>query len=70
MFTNSLNVGLSLWAWVKKIVDGVETPFFSSKEKIPGAAVSKDGDTGFWDVKGPITIDFLDKGVSYCQLVW
>ena len=36
MFTNGLNVGLPLQAWVKKTVHGVETWWLSSKEDIPG----------------------------------
>ena len=43
MFTNGLNMGLPLCAWVKKIVLGVETPWLSGKEKVQGAAVSKEG---------------------------
>ena len=31
--------------------------------------------TVFWDMKGPMTIDFIEKGAtvnnaSYCQLLW
>ena len=37
MFTNWLNMGLPLWAWVEKTVDGIETDFFG-KEKVLGAA--------------------------------
>ena len=36
MFTNELNMGLLLWARVKKIVHGVETHWLSRKRKHPG----------------------------------
>ena len=38
-----LQVGLPLWAWVKKTDQGVETQGLSSKEKVSGAVVSKEG---------------------------
>ena len=41
IFTNWLNIGLSLWAWVEMIVDGMETYWLSSEEKIPKAPDSK-----------------------------
>ena len=44
MFANRLNMGLSLSAWIKKTVHGVETHWLSSKEKVPDAAVTKDSD--------------------------
>ena len=37
MFTNGLNIGLLLWAQIKKTVHGVET--------VPGSAVGKGGQT-------------------------
>ena len=40
IFTNGLNVGFSLQ--VEKTVHGVETHWHSSKENVPGAAVSKE----------------------------
>ena len=42
-FTNGLNMGLSLWTWVKKTVHGEETHWFSSKEKVQRAVISKEG---------------------------
>ena len=42
MFRNGLNMYLPLQAWVKKIVHGMEAYRLSGKEKVPGAAVSKD----------------------------
>ena len=67
---------LPLWVWVEKTIDGVEIHWLSSKEKVPDAAVSKEGHAVFWDIKGLIIIiDFLKNGVttnsaSYCQLLW
>ena len=44
LFTNGLNMSLvPHWAWVKKTVHGVETHWLFGIEKIPGAAVSKEG---------------------------
>ena len=44
MYRNGLNKDLLLRARVKKIIYGVETHRLSSKEKVPGAEVSKEGD--------------------------
>ena len=39
--------------------------FFSGKEKIPGVrSVKKAMLLVFWDMKGPITTDFLEKEVQ------
>ena len=43
MFTNRLNIGLLLWDWMEKTVHRVETHWLSSKEKVLGAVVSKEG---------------------------
>ena len=56
---------------VEKTVHKVETHWLSAKEKVLGA-VKKVMLTEFWDMKGPTTIDFLEKGStvkseSYCQ---
>ena len=40
---NRLNMGLLLWAQVKKTTQGVETHWIISKEKVPGRAISKEG---------------------------
>ena len=67
-------MGLLLGARVELIVDGVETHRLSGKEKVPGSAVSKEGDAvSLLGRKGPIAIDFHEKGAtvngtSYCQL--
>ena len=45
MLTNGLHLGLLLWAWTKRTVHGVETNWFSGKEKVSGAAISKEDDT-------------------------
>ena len=42
MFTNLLNISLPRQAWVEKTVFGEETLRLSNKEKVPGAALSKD----------------------------
>ena len=39
---NGLDMGLPLQTWVKKTVYGMETCRISGKEKVLGAAVSKD----------------------------
>ena len=48
---------LPLRFWVEKTVPGVKTNWLSGKEKISGSAVSKVETS----MKGPITIDFLEK---------
>ena len=42
VFTNKLNITLPLQAWVENTVSGVKIHWLSSKEKVLGAAVSKD----------------------------
>ena len=42
-FINGWNMGLSLWTWVKKTIYGLEMHWCYSKEKILGAALSKEG---------------------------
>ena len=39
-----LNTGLPLRAWLKMVVNPVETRRLSSNEKVPVPTVSKDGD--------------------------
>ena len=47
---------------IKKTFHGVKTHWLSSKEKVPGVADSKEVMlTAFWNMKRPITIDFLEK---------
>ena len=43
MFTNGQNMDLPPWAYVEKTVHGVKTHWHSSKEKVPGTVVSKEG---------------------------
>ena len=43
MFTNGLNIGLILWAFVKNTVHRVEAHWLFGKENILGATVSKEG---------------------------
>ena len=67
----------------------MEIPWFSSKEKVLGTAVAiaiipamatvqqsvkKFMGTVFWDMKGPISIDFFEKDATtnsafFCQLL-
>ena len=43
MFTKGEHIDLSLWARVEKTIHGVETHWLSRKEKVPGVALSKEG---------------------------
>ena len=43
IFTNGLNIGLPLLTWTKKIAHEVNTHWLSSKKKVLGLAVSKEG---------------------------
>ena len=43
MFTDRLNMGLSLRVWIKKTVHRVEAQWLSGKEKVPDSAVIKEG---------------------------
>ena len=43
IFTNEWEIGFLLQSWVEKTILGVETYWLFSKEKILGAAVSKEG---------------------------
>ena len=76
MYTNELNMTLTQGVWTKKTVYQMERNWLSGKEKVPGAAISKndhhtDSFSGKW--KEPFTIDFLEKEASvnsvfYCHL--
>ena len=51
MLTNGLNIGLPLQASIKITAHGVETDWLSSKEKVLGTTVSKEGHSesyGVW----------------------
>ena len=62
MFTNRLNMGLPLRAWFEKTAHEVETHWLSCKEKVLGAAVSKEGNID--NLLGhEIITDFLKKGL-------
>ena len=41
MFTNDLNMGSSLWVWVKNAVYGVETYWLSGQKNVPVTVVNK-----------------------------
>ena len=65
MFTNGQNMRLPLEAQDEKIVLEMEEQCMSGKEKVPGVAVSKKVNlTVLWEMEGPITIDFLEKGAT------
>ena len=63
MFTNGLNFGLPLRDWFEKAVHGMETHRLFGKEKVP-RSVNKVLLTVFNGKKGPIMIDFLEKGAA------
>ena len=75
IFTNRLNLNLTLQAWIKKTVHGGETHWISSKEKVLDAVINKEGHTdNVLGYKRLITVDFFEKdttvnSVSYCQLL-
>ena len=65
IFTNGLNMDFSSRALIQKTVHKVETQWVSGKEKVPGAAVSQERWTNcFFNKKGTISIDFLEKGTT------
>ena len=55
MFTNEQNMGLPQLTWVEKTVHWMETHRPSNKEKVWIMLIV------FWNMKGPIIIDFLEK---------
>ena len=65
MFTNGVNMGLPQPTWVRKTVHGMEICWLSGKEKVPGAqSVKKVMLILFLDIKGPVSIDFLEKSAT------
>ena len=58
--TDHIIIDLPLRAWVEKTVHGVKTHWLSGKENFQ---VSKEGHVDK-PLKGPITIDFLEKGTT------
>ena len=74
LLTKRLNICLPLWAWVKKTIHGVETYSLIMKKFQLPQSVKKVMLTVFWEMKGPATIDFLQKGItvnstSNCELL-
>ena len=75
MFTNGLNIGLSLQTRVKKIVHGVETHCFTWNFFFIGKSVSKGGHAdSALRCKRPITVNCFEKSTtvnsaSNCQLL-
>ena len=67
MFTNRLNIGLPLCAWIEKTIHGVETHWLSDKEKVQGAGINEEeyADRLLWQ-KEPIINRFLKK-MCYCK---
>ena len=61
MFTNGVNIGFPLWAWVEQTVHGKETRFQVKKMFWTQLSVKKLMPTVFCDMKGPIIIDFHEK---------
>ena len=62
---NWLNIDLPLQAWVEKTVHGMETHWLSSKEKVPGAAVSKESHAvSLLEHERTHPPDFLEKGTT------
>ena len=55
------SVKLPLWAWVEKTVYGVVKKKFLAPRPVKKVTL-----TFFWDIKEPITIDFLEK-TSDCK---
>ena len=56
------NMGPSLWARIQKAKYGVETPRIASEEEIQDSTFCGKGERLFWDSKGPILEDYLEKG--------
>ena len=75
MFASGLIMFLPLQARVEKTECRMETHWLLGKGKFLGTAFSKKlMVTVFWDMKGPITVDFLEKGATVnsttnCQLI-
>ena len=70
MFTNELGMGLRIWGWIKKVAYNVMgNPLFFSlvKKKFKAQQTVKVILTVFWNSKGPITNDFLEKGATVCS---
>ena len=58
-------MGLSLRARIENIVHEVETHWLSNKEKFQvQQSINKVMLTVFWNVKGPTSIDFREKGAT------
>ena len=72
MFTNKLNLFTIISPnWKDSPGSG---NILSGKEKVLGAVVSKGDVDSVLDMKGSVTIDFIEKGAtvnsdSYCQLL-
>ena len=76
MFTNEPNIGLLPQIRVEKRVHRMEIHWLSSKEKVSGAVVSKEGNAdNFLEYEKTHTIEFHEKdatinNASYCELLW
>ena len=74
MFTYWLNKGLPQKTWVEKAIDRLKHTDSPLKKKVRGQMSAKKVMLAvYWDIKGPITRDFLEKYItmnnaSYCQL--
>ena len=58
IFTNNLNTSLPPWTYVGKTIHGVETHWFSGKEKVPGAAISKEDNPNSLENGRTVNSDF------------
>ena len=67
MFTNRLNMGLILWAWIKKTVNGVETHKLSRK-KVWCAVVSKEDNAEYSGTLKVTLLNFLKERKKNMQL--
>ena len=68
IFTNGLNIVLSQWGQIKKIIYVVETHWLSSKEKVPGAVVRKEDHTdSFVEHEKTHQIDSIRKKCNHKQ---
>ena len=65
MEKNELNIGLWLRDWVENTIDRVKIHRLSDKEKVPGAAASKEVMmTIFLDMKRSFITDFFEKNAT------
>ena len=75
IFPNGLNMGFPQWAWIEKWVNWVKVIDFPIKKMFRAPrSLNKVMLSVFWDMKGTITSDFLEKcatvnSSSNCQIL-